>query len=156
MKTFSLKQFTSRLAHIAKTMRPTLLRGAMAGATKSLDTLKLATVTHGAYASGDFLRGWRARQSSDGVYVGNISPHSFWVENGRRPGRFPPIIVIQRWVEMKLQVAGPEARRAAFLIARQIARAGTKGRFILKNHQPLIQKLIQEGMLKAFQEEMKK
>jgi hypothetical protein len=152
----NLKQYRERLQKMARELRPVLLQGAYEGAERSLEQLRLSTITAGAWASGDFYRGWRAVKGRDGVYVRNVAPHAIWVELGRKPGRFPPIIVIQRWVEAKLQIGGPEARKTAFLIARKIANSGIRGRFILKRAQPMIRRQIQEGMIRAVLGEMKK
>ena len=44
---------------------------------------------------------------------------------GRKPGKFPPIDVIDRWVQRKLGIPASESKSVAFLIARKIAREGT-------------------------------
>jgi len=54
------------------------------------------------------------------------------VEEGRKPGKMPPIDAIQLWVKRKLGIGGDESRRVAFVIARAIARRGTKGAFMFK------------------------
>jgi len=48
-----------------------------------------------------------------------------FLEFGRRPGKFPPIDVIQAWVERKLNVEPDKSRGVAFVIARKIAEQGT-------------------------------
>jgi hypothetical protein len=48
-----------------------------------------------------------------------------FLEFGRRPGGFPPIDVIQAWVERKLNVDPEKSRGVAFVIARKIAEKGT-------------------------------
>lgn len=51
------------------------------------------------------------------------------VERGRQPGKMPPVDAIELWVVRKgLAKAGtPEAKSAAYLIARAIGRRGTEG-----------------------------
>jgi hypothetical protein len=49
------------------------------------------------------------------------------LESGRSPGKFPPPEPIQAWVEKKLGLSGKEAKAVAFLVARKIAKQGTKG-----------------------------
>lgn len=49
------------------------------------------------------------------------------LEYGRSPGKYPPRKPIQAWVEKKLEVSGKEAKAVAFLVARKIAKQGTKG-----------------------------
>lgn len=60
------------------------------------------------------------------------SPYGLPVERGRKPGKFPPIAPIELWVRRKLQVSDSEARSVAFLVARKIARRGTKGAFMFQ------------------------
>lgn len=48
------------------------------------------------------------------------APYSFWVHEGRRPGKMPPIAPLEKWaVDHGMPGAG-------FLIARKIAQRGTK------------------------------
>lgn len=49
------------------------------------------------------------------------------VEDGRAPGKMPPVEAIEIWVIRKLGIAPPESRGVAFVIARSIGRSGTKG-----------------------------
>jgi hypothetical protein len=44
---------------------------------------------------------------------------------GRKPGNRPPIAPIERWVNAKLNIHGPEGRSMAFAIANKIAQEGT-------------------------------
>ena len=62
----------------------------------------------------------------------SLAPHWKYVENGRRPGKFPPIDNILDWVKMKPQLARPNRldrkeispKQLAFLVARKIATKG--------------------------------
>lgn len=58
--------------------------------------------------------------------VGTPLEHGEPVELGTKP-HWPPIGPIQHWVEGKLHVPANESKSVAFLIARKIARKGTKG-----------------------------
>lgn len=49
-----------------------------------------------------------------------------FLEFGRRPGKFPPIDVIQKWVERNLKVDPKRSKNVAFLIAKKIAEKGTE------------------------------
>ncbi len=59
-----------------------------------------------------------------------------WIEDGRGPGKQPPLESILEWVE-KTELAhraaeeGMTARQMAFLIARKIGREGTTGKRII-------------------------
>jgi len=65
-------------------------------------------------------------------YVFTPIAYGLPVEEGRAPGRFPPIDPIELWVIRKRIAPANEARRVAFLIARSIARHGTKGAFMFE------------------------
>lgn len=70
----------------------------------------------------------------DGTFECSLSlaPHWKHVENGRRPGKFPPIDNILEWVKTKPQLARPNRldrkelapKQLAFLVARKIATKG--------------------------------
>lgn len=67
------------------------------------------------------------------------------IENGRAPGRFPPLDVISAWAGRKLGAVDPKSRRSiAFLVARKIANEGIPGKFVFKNTFQEMQPLIQE------------
>lgn len=68
-------------------------------------------------------------------FVGYQGPPSLYmpfVEEGRRPGRFPPIDALAYWAMRKLGVDAGEARSVGYLIARKIARSGTKAQQPIK------------------------
>lgn len=58
----------------------------------------------------------------------------YYVEKGRKPGKFPPISKIERWIKVRRIVPRayngrvPTTKQLAFLIARKIALFGTKPR----------------------------
>ena len=62
----------------------------------------------------------------------SLAPHWKYVENGRRPGKFPPIDNILDWVKAKPELARPNRldrkeitpKQLAFLVARKIAAKG--------------------------------
>jgi hypothetical protein len=59
-----------------------------------------------------------------GITASN-QPAAAFVELGTRP-HMPPIAPIQRWVQDRLGLTGAEGKRVAWLVARKIARQGTK------------------------------
>ena len=48
------------------------------------------------------------------------------VVSGRQPGRMPPALALQGWVELKWGLTGQEAAKGAFRLARHIAAFGTQ------------------------------
>ena len=69
----------------------------------------------------------------------NLQEYWKWVENGRGPGKQPPISAIERWIEVKHLVPNPHdnkipsTKQLAFLIARKIGREGYEGKHPLQN-----------------------
>ena len=51
----------------------------------------------------------------------------YFVENGRKKGKRPPLEDILKWVRIKLQVPTEEENSVAYLVARKIGLNGTKG-----------------------------
>lgn len=55
-----------------------------------------------------------------------------WVENGRKPGKMPPINSIMKWVRKKNIPIKTTLKQTAFVIARSIGKKGIKGKHYLK------------------------
>lgn len=54
------------------------------------------------------------------------SGYAFYVEYGRRAGKFPPLDEIRQWVYKKFGMERRDADRVGFVIARKIAEKGTR------------------------------
>ena len=68
-------------------------------------------------------------RGQDALDVGFFSKgrgYAEYVEYGRRAGRFPPVRQLSQWARKKLRVKGRQADSIGFLIARKIARKGTR------------------------------
>lgn len=68
----------------------------------------------------------------------NLEDYWYYVENGRGPGKFPPIDKILEWIRIKPVIPYSDSRgrlpteeQLAFLISRKIAEQGTEGRKVL-------------------------
>lgn len=73
--------------------------------------------------------------------IGSPLPYALVLEEGRRAGRrFPPPEPIARWVRRKLGVPEEKVRGVAFVVARKIARRGTRPRHIFRDARPAIQR----------------
>lgn len=51
--------------------------------------------------------------------------YTYWLANGRKPGKAPPIAPLVSWVNAKFGIGGVEARGIAFAIAQKIKKEGT-------------------------------
>lgn len=70
----------------------------------------------------------------------NVLDYFQWVENGRKPGKFPPIAKIKQWIKDKPIIPYeddngrlPTEEQLSFLIGRKIANEGIKPGNQLKN-----------------------
>ena len=59
----------------------------------------------------------------DGYVIKGVG-YLYWVNFGRKAGKFPPLDVIRRWVELKGIASGKAVASVAFLIGRAIMRKG--------------------------------
>lgn len=69
----------------------------------------------------------------------NLEDYWKYVENGRGPGKFPPLDAIRNWILVKPITPVPDVRgkiptteQLAFLISRKIANEGTEGKHSLE------------------------
>ena len=100
------------------------------------ETYKSLLLRDGKNATGELISSIKPMTPGlvDGTFECSLSlaPHWKYVENGRRPGKFPPIDNILDWVKAKPQLARPNRldrkeispKQLAFLVARKIATSG--------------------------------
>ena len=77
---------------------------------------------------------------NDDEFIVSINLEDYWifVENGRGPGKFPPIDKILEWIRVKPVIPYSDSRgrlpteeQLAFLIARKISEQGTEPKHVL-------------------------
>lgn len=111
--------------------------------------------TGGAVNTGHFRMAWKATPLEDGAYLFNDAPYAGVIESGRRPGgRMPPSAAIARWAQRRLGLSEADAKAAAFLIARAIARRGLRGRQILSGSIGELRQMVNEEILRELATEM--
>ena len=100
------------------------------------ETYKSLLLRDGKNATGELISSIKPMTPElvDGTFECSLSlaPHWKYVENGRRPGKFPPIDNILDWVKAKPQLVRPNRldrkeispKQLAFLVARKIATSG--------------------------------
>lgn len=121
-------------------MKTAAQRGALRGALASVSILHRFTVKAGAVNTGAYRLGWKGERIESGARVFNRASYAAIIEYGRRANsRFPPLPIIERWARRKLGLASKEAKRAAYPIARAIARRGLPARDVMRDAQPEIQ-----------------
>lgn len=97
-----------------------------------------------------------------------LSLEHYWkyVENGRKPGKWPPISAIQKWIEIKPVLPRPMANgqlpttaQLAFLISRKIGLEGIAPKPLLQecidNVWDVMKEFLEEALAKDIQEEWK-
>lgn len=93
----------------------------------------------------------------------DLADYYYYIENGRGPGKFPPIDKILEWIRVKpilpREINGklPTEKQLAFLIGRKIAREGFEGTHDLEDTKNLLQiefeLRIQEALIEDFKKE---
>ncbi len=78
--------------------------------------------------------------------------YSEQLAKGRKPGSIPPIRQLERWVNLKLGISGPEAKSMAFAIAKKIEKEGTS--WYKKGGSDLIEVLSEPRTIQFIQEEL--
>lgn len=103
----------------------------------------------GAVNTGSFARAWRHGAIAEGeggtaggARIFNSSPYGAVIEHGRRAGTWPPRAAIARWAQRRLGLSEEDAQRAAFPIARAIARRGLLPRNIMSGAEPQLLKIM--------------
>lgn len=78
--------------------------------------------------------------------------YSEQLAQGRKPGKAPPIRQLEKWVNAKLGISGPQATSIAFAISKKIAKEGTT--WYNKGGTDLIEVLSEPKTIQFMQEEL--
>jgi hypothetical protein len=124
---------------------------------------------------GAYLRAWKAEGDPDGAALFNSSKYAGVIERGRRPGKFPPIAAIAQWALRRLRLKPEGARRggrrstsfsadevmapafkAAWPIARAIARRGLLPRLIMTGAEHILGAYFHEEIDRATEAALRK
>lgn len=88
--------------------------------SKLSDSIANAIESKGLINSGDVIRSLEIK--------GNkllANDYIYYLDQGRGPGKYPPMMSLRQWVMNKLGVEPDEVNSIAYLISRKIARDGT-------------------------------
>lgn len=69
-----------------------------------------------------------------------------YVENGRLPGKMPPVKMIAEWAKKKLRVDDRSKMSVGFVIARKIAASGTKAKHFFSEAVEKVTKTIRDDL----------
>lgn len=83
---------------------------------------------------------YEVKVDDDTFIVGlNLEEYWYYVEKGRKAGKFPPVENIMRWIKVKPVLPRPlkngklpSEKQLAYLIGRKIADEGTQGQHIME------------------------
>ena len=115
-------------------------------------------------ASGDLLNNIEYEVTrGDFTYTIYVKMKDYWyyVENGRKAGKWPPIDNILRWITVKPVLPRPNAKgklptpqQLAFLIARKIGEEGTEGTQDLRKATDTIWDTFEDRLYEAIDEDV--
>lgn len=88
------------------------------------DILKPKFISLGMNASGQWLNSLEARVNNNAGEIWGMD-YTYYLANGRAPGKRPPITPLVQWVGHKLGYSGQQAIGVAFAVANKIAKEGT-------------------------------
>lgn len=140
-RTLSLKDFRRYIKKLGKKLNGAAVRGVQSGLYRSIGIVQLATQTAppasahgsiGAVNTGAYRGAWQVEVSAAGGRIWNSQAYAGVIEYGRLKGaKPPPSREIELWAMRKLGLSAEEAKRAAYPIARAIAKRGLRPRRVL-------------------------
>lgn len=131
---------------LKKNMQIAAYRAAMRFKTLIVDTIDEMGITD----RGVFKNSWKVLRTIEGAQVFSDCPYAGVIELGARPH---PVSeegqeLIAQWAMRKLDLDETEARRAAFLIARKIARVGQEPTYMVRDHLPEARRYFAEELVR--------
>ena len=86
--------------------------------------LKPKFIELGMNASGQWLNSLEVRVNDGNGEMWGMD-YTYWLANGRKPGKRPPISALIPWVNAKFGIGGKEAVSIAWAVAKKIEQEGT-------------------------------
>ena len=147
---FIVERRKKRMALAVRAVQETVLTRGPQLIQQEIDATTPLPVDRGTYR-----RGWKFVRVKEGAEVYATTPYAAIVEDGRRPGKMPPIEPLVGWVKRKGLVTGrgkkaqADARGAAFAIARAIAKRGIRGRKVFARASKKLRAEVRQAIKKA-------
>lgn len=115
----------------------TLAREIRAGMVASSALVKATQVALAPRFSSETVNSIAATITATSASIGPSSPHAYYADQGRRPGKQPPIAAIEPWATAH--------GINAFVLARSIGRKGTRGKpFVAPSLSQNLSKIVAE------------
>lgn len=143
---------------LGRSFASSLHRGTVSGAARCITVMQKATRYakpaslrggEGAVNTGAYLGAWRSTALQPvGASIFNSKLHAAIIEDGRRPGRLPPLAIIMRWAQRRLGLSQEEAKRAAWPIGRAIKARGLLPRHVMLDAQPELEEVVLEEQIR--------
>jgi len=87
--------------------------------------LKPKFISLGMNATGKWLESLEARSVNGNGEIWGMD-YTYWLVNGRKEGKSPPVSALIPWVNAKFGVGGNQAKSIAFAVATKIKNEGTR------------------------------
>ena len=145
-RTVSLDQYISEIGQLPDELGDAVERGLASAAYRGVSIVVGEIEAAKAVNTGAMKQSVSARRIKGGGEISVDAPHAVFVENGRRPGAFPPPGPIFEWVMRKgLASDETQGKQITFLISREIAQFGIKPRrFFAKAMKKIVQHVLPE------------
>ena len=152
---------------------PTIMAGARSAGERARAYLVQESQRRGIVDRGGYIRSWKTGVTANTLEVFNQAPYSAVIEVGRRANsKPPPYYVLIPWVQRHLKVKrvfktgkrkgqatsrapkGSELIGLAIAVAKSIGKRGQKGKFVLRDAAPTIEKFIYAEIEDALSREL--
>lgn len=87
--------------------------------------LKPKFIELGMNATGSWLNALEPRVNNGNGEIWGMD-YTYWLVNGRKPGKAPPVSALLPWVNAKFGIGGSEALSVAFAVSKKIQKEGTE------------------------------
>ena len=125
------ENFPAAVRALSKGFAKAVHQGLLSGVMRGIPLLQQRSRA-AAFNTGLYTRGWKAGMVGNSATQANSVPYAGVIELGRRPGGTPPpTAAIARWAQLKLHLSPEQAQKAAYAIARAVAKRGTPAHHVL-------------------------